>query len=517
MIKRLVRRFSREQESAQALVIFAGGLIAFCGFVAMSIDIGRLVWARTQMQAAVDAASLAAAQSMPSGTAEAEAQAEWFWEDNNDFLESADPDAAMTVTFPAEGNKRVRVHGQADIPTYFARIFGINEWHVEASGDAESQVLDIAVVLDISGSMCMTSYPRTEGGNGIYLMSPGRLTPSGGAFPVLAQPIASGGSDSIDIYLNDISIFNSTNSTQNKTNFGHDWNSSTRYWQRDPDGSGSARSGMIMIGSELFRITALNSSANRLTVTRAQSNNWEGTATAKVAHATGSEVWALRHGGAHGENDSNDYCNSVSYYTASSSQNGPHQPFDAAISNAQYFVSLFNDDYDKIGVATYSSEGTITSGLTDAFTSLQSSMDGIIFPSGGTNIADGIDEGMRILNGSGKRTNAVRVLVLLTDGVPTHYCSNGYDSGSCSESSSGTPTTCSATSTAITHAKNRASAAADQDIIVYTIGLGAGVLGCILEDIAELGGGEYVEAPTTASLDDAFLEIAEKTHIALIN
>lgn len=517
-MRRLFKRLKREHESGQALVLFAAGLIVFCGLVAMSIDVGRYVWARTQMQSAVDAAALAAAQSMQTGTVEAAAQAEWFWDDNNDFLEGADPGADITITFPTLGNKRVMVRGDADIPTYFARIFGINEWHVSAEGEAESQVLDIAVVLDISGSMCMTSYPRTEGGSSIYLMSPGRLTPSGGyAFPKLSQPITSGTGTSINIYLNDVRIFTSTNSTTNKNNFGNDWNSTTTYWQRDPDGGSSARAGMIRIGTELFQITSVDVPTNRLTVNRARTDNYLGSSTVQQAHAINDEIWALRHAGAHGENDSNDYCNSVSYYTASSSQNGPHQPFDAAISNAQYFVSLFDDGYDKIGVATYSSSGSITSNLTSSFASLSSSMNSILFPTGGTNIADGLDEGRRILNGTGKRTNAVRVMVILTDGVPTNYCSNGYGTSSCSSSSSGTPTTCGATSTGITHAKSQATAAAAEDIIVYWIGLGDGVMDCLLEDLAELGTGEYVAAPSVADLDDAFKAIAEKTHIALIN
>jgi len=50
---------------------------------------------------------------------------------------------------------------------------------------------------------------------------------------------------------------------------------------------------------------------------------------------------------------------------------------------------------------------------------------------------------------------------------------------------------------------------------VYTIGLGDGVLDCVMEDIAAAGGGEYYKAPTTAQLDEAFEAIAKKTHIGL--
>jgi hypothetical protein len=112
------------------------------------------------------------------------------------------------------------------------------------------------------------------------------------------------------------------------------------------------------------------------------------------------------------------------------------------------------------------------------------------------------------------------VLVILTDGVPTNYCSNSgaytSNSTSCTTQSDSTPSTCPASTTAITHAKNQATAAKDADIIVFTIGLGGGVLDCVLEDIATLGGGTYYKAPTVAQLDDAFEAIAEQTHIALV-
>ncbi|MGD9935043.1 MAG: hypothetical protein AB7T37_15210, partial [Dehalococcoidia bacterium] len=106
--------------------------------------------------------------------------------------------------------------------------------------------------------------------------------------------------------------------------------------------------------------------------------------------------------------------------------------------------------------------------------------------------------------------------VVLSDGVPNVYCTNGYDSSSCSTGSSSTPAACPATSTtAISRASQQAAIAKAGDVIVFTIGLGDGVLDCVLQDIAAAGGGEYFKAPTTADLDEAFEAIAKKTHIAL--
>jgi Mg-chelatase subunit ChlD len=505
MLRSLIRKITR-REAGQALPLFGLFLFVFIGFVAMSIDVGRYVWARTQMQAAVDAAALAAAQSMPSQT-DAAAKATEYWMDNSGFIQSQGTNVQFTVEYP-QGNKAIRVSGSADIPTWFARLFGVDHWSVSASGDAESQVLDIAVVFDISGSMCFDSFYRVERSTS-YLMSPGRLTPAGGfAFPRLLNNI---NSTQTTIQLNDVRIFTSTNASTNRSNFGTTFNSTTPYWQLTTGGSNpNLRAGIIMIDNELMRITAVNTSTNTLTVTRGYLNKQTGANTAAASHSANSEVWANRTG----YSSTSDYCQLASYYTPTTTTNGPAQPFDASIDAAKYFTTLFDPAYDKIGAARYSTSGAISQSLTSNFSSVRSSLDAILWPSGATNIPHGIAVGRQILDGTGKRANAVRVLVLLTDGIANTYCggstynASNYNSTSCS--------TGSGTSTAHAHALAEAQRAADGDIIIFTIGLGYDVDATFLQDIADIGGGSYYFAPTTAQLDDAFQAIAEQTHIALV-
>ncbi len=514
---------AKTREDGQALALFALFLFIFLGFTALSIDVGRYVWARTQMQAAVDAAALAGAQSMPN-TSDTLAKATQYWEDNNDFIQANGYNINFAVTYPP-GNKTVRVTGDADVSTWFARLFGVDHWHVSAFGDAESQVLDIAVVLDISGSMCnhpnLPSFPSVETGSAI--MSPGRSTPAGGfAFPVLVdgdvstpgiQGIPSSSATDITIELNDVRIFISGSSATNRSNFGDNWNSSTPYWQRSFSG---VRAGMILIpnssggGYELFQILSPgpDPATNRMPVRRARANNDLGFTPPMAAHSVGAEIWANRYSGAAGQSA---YCNGIA-----KASTGPTEPFDSAVSNSKYFISLFNSSYDKIGLASYSTTGTIRSNLTSNFSSLNTNLDAINYPDGTTNIAHGIARGRAILDGTGKRANAVRVMVVLTDGIPNRYCTNGYESASCSTSNTTDPSSCPASNTSITHAVNQAAVAAAADITVYTIGLGGGVLDCILQSIADAGGGEYFKAPSAADLDDAFQAIAEKTHIALV-
>jgi hypothetical protein len=334
------------------------------------------------------------------------------------------------------------------------------------------------------------------------LMSSGRAT----SVPKLAAAIPAGGGGTITITLTSVAMFNSTSASFNNTNFGY--NNTNRYYQQSMGG----RAGTILIwanadgtgGYELFDITSINAAANQMTVTRSQNNNFTDTPTSRIAHQNGAEVWANRQG-----------CD-----VAGRTATGPFNPFDGAISNAQYFTTLFNPGYDKIGLASYSTTASNLEWLTANHAQVRAEMDGITHPEGTTNIAHGIATGAQILNGTGKRANAVRVLVVLTDGIPNVYCTNSsaYTSGaSCNTGSSATsPTSCSPLTTGMQHTIAQASAAAAQDIKVYFIGLGDGVLDCVLQTAADSADGVYYKAPTVAQLDEAFEAIADQTHIALV-
>lgn len=494
-----LRNVVQGEERGQALVLFALGLMVMLGFVAMSIDVGRLVWARTSIQAGVDASALAAAQSMPD-TSGAVAKANEYWLNNSGFIQSQGKNIHFAVTFPP-GNKALSIHADAQVSTWFARFFGVDHWTVGADGDAASQVLDIAVVIDISGSMCYDPPFIHSESTESTLMSPGLQA----NIPKLVSAITAGGAaNSITITLDsNFSIFNSTSSSTNSSNFGY--SSSNLY----KDQSMGGRKGIIAIagtsgGYELFQITSQNAAAKTLTVTRAVSNAFTGGTTSKIAHAAGTEIWANRTG-----------CN-----RAAKSTTGPFEPFDTAVADAQDFTTLFNPGYDKIGLVNYSTTASNLSGLSSNFASLRTTLGAIPYPNGSTNTAHGLGVGRQVLDGSGKRTNSARVLVLLTDGIPNLYCTNSsaYNtSAACSTASSATsPTSCSPNTAAMDQAIAQAAAAKAEQITVYAIGLGNGVLDCVLTQIADAGGGKYFKAPTSADLAGAFTSIAELTHIALI-
>lgn len=505
MLRTLIRCCSPKREQGQALVLFAGGLVIFLGFVAMSIDVGRFVWARTQMQAAVDAAALAAAQSMPD-QADAAVKANDYWQDNSGFIRSQGSNVQFNVSYPP-GNKRIMIRGDADIPTWFAKFFGISSWHVSAEGDAESQVLDIAVVLDISGSMCWGSYPPTARQAswpqfGDYT-GPGRVADQ----VKLTVAIPASTTSPYTITVNNTAIFNSTSSAQNNAKFGY--NTTTRYFQYNPGTPDSA--GIIKIDNEIFRIQSILS-PTQMSVTRGLADTFKGTS-GMSAHPANALVQSHH----------------ADCLLSAPSSSGPYDYYDGMITDAQYFTTLFNPTYDKIGLASFSSSGTLRRNLTGNFSQVQSDMAAINNPNGGTNSAHGMAVGRQILDGSGKRANAVRVLVFLTDGRANSYCGQtynptNYNTTSCPSQGSNID----GNSYAVTAAFGETSRAANEQIIIFTIGFGPFVDDSFLMRMADGGvagvgpcqngqlGCRYYKAPTLAQLDSAFQAIAAQTHIALV-
>jgi Flp pilus assembly protein TadG len=190
------------------LPLLAVTCFALFGFIALAVDLGMLMVARTECQNAADAAALVGARSLdnnyPQGsnaiaynnqrpaaiTAATNAvKGNYLLSSKFTFSDAAvdkveigiyDYDSTYTVfrpTFPATGadptqkiNNRpwtaARVTVKGDQPTYFARIFGVNTMPMSASATAVHRPRDIAMVVDFSGSMRFGSTPNYPPGNG---------------------------------------------------------------------------------------------------------------------------------------------------------------------------------------------------------------------------------------------------------------------------------------------------------------------------------------------------------------
>lgn len=134
----------REQRGA-VLIMVAGGILALTSVVALAIDVGLLTTARTEAQRAADAAALAGAGAFVVSPGNGElarvlateyaAQNRVRWQPvtvlEDDIIIDTD---ALTVTVYVYRN---RERGDA-IPTFFARVFGVNEVDIAAVATAEA-------------------------------------------------------------------------------------------------------------------------------------------------------------------------------------------------------------------------------------------------------------------------------------------------------------------------------------------------------------------------------------------
>jgi hypothetical protein len=159
---------TRRRETVLFLAFFL--VVVIFGMVAFAVDLGSIVFARTQLQVAADSSALAAAATMSLPRVEMEAVAEQYAAKNpigpqSVVLQSQDiqygtwDTATRSFTpSPTRGNA-VRVTARADdsttgeVPLFFARIFNKKSASVEATAVVSANPRDICFVIDLSGSM----------------------------------------------------------------------------------------------------------------------------------------------------------------------------------------------------------------------------------------------------------------------------------------------------------------------------------------------------------------------------
>ncbi len=141
------------------------GIVVLLGITSLVVDVGRAWYASRQLQASVDAAALASAQDLPA-TATATDRALDYFKRNpirgvSGISESVTSKCLATAPGCNPANAIV-ITARAQVDTVFARLFGINSWHVSAKATAcqpcNGRPLDVMILLDRTQSM-------SQGGN----------------------------------------------------------------------------------------------------------------------------------------------------------------------------------------------------------------------------------------------------------------------------------------------------------------------------------------------------------------
>ena len=116
-----------QKERGSVVVLVALSLTTLLGFCAIVTDVGLMYAEKAHLQNSVDAAALAGVQELPSNPTLAEQIAQDYASQNGV--------SAVTVTFEAN-NAKISVQATQQVPTYFARIWGITEEQISASAKA---------------------------------------------------------------------------------------------------------------------------------------------------------------------------------------------------------------------------------------------------------------------------------------------------------------------------------------------------------------------------------------------
>lgn len=126
-VRRALRAFHQVHgESAQMLVLMGAGLAAFIAIVGLSVDVGQVVFTRTDLQKVADAAAFAGAQDLPSASAATT--------NANSYvgLNASNTSAGVAISQTYNANDTIQVTATRKVDYAFLRVVGLSGTTVSA-------------------------------------------------------------------------------------------------------------------------------------------------------------------------------------------------------------------------------------------------------------------------------------------------------------------------------------------------------------------------------------------------
>ena len=161
-------QLTKHGERGQIVMLMPLFLLLFMLGATLTVDMGRLLVARRNVQAAVDFAALAAAQELPMSSADPQLSAKlgsavdmgthWLVVNGHD---PSDPEVTAQINTQYEGDvSQIEVVASHSFSWTFGGFFGIADFDVTARAVAvnDAHPRDVVVILDRSGSMCADSH-----------------------------------------------------------------------------------------------------------------------------------------------------------------------------------------------------------------------------------------------------------------------------------------------------------------------------------------------------------------------
>ena len=244
-------------------------------------------------------------------------------------------------------------------------------------------------------------------------------------------------------------------------------------------------------------------------------------------------------------------CNFYRYTTPRDNRLHPlfgdyENPMRSAKEALKQFANALDPERDQLGFVAYNTAvrvrteleckrrypGNCTDGSVFSYTQVMRDIESV-FAGGGTDIADGMKEGLEVLgvdiydpNGQSnlgttcpgnvtcsRGASAQRILIVTTDGVPNDtpggVCDSAGPSYSGSIASGGTQAGYDCVIYFADQARQRG-------VTVFVIGIGFGVDQPFLEEAARVGGGNYYFTATGADMSQIFADILSNIYVRLI-
>ena len=156
---------------AQIVILFAIMLVILIGFVGLAIDSGRGYGVKAKLNAAVDAAAIAAARDLSAGNNDGERIANAINAGNKFFAANFPPGFLGSQTAPvtpsiqaihdSTGYWTVTVSATTKMPVTFMKVLRSDDVTVSAVGKTIRRDVDLILVLDTSGSLAPPTSPSS--------------------------------------------------------------------------------------------------------------------------------------------------------------------------------------------------------------------------------------------------------------------------------------------------------------------------------------------------------------------
>jgi len=195
LLKRCLERCKQfHEEGGQMLVLMVAGLAAFVAIVGLSVDVGQIVFTRTDLQKVADAAAFAGGQDLPTSSAATSSANAYVG------LNASNTTADIVISQSYNPNDTIRVTAHRRVNFAFLRVVGLTGTDVKASATVRVGTynggrgivpwgLVASDVKDFLGNTCFAGFvggTPTFKQNQKCILKYGAGTSSGGDFGALA-------------------------------------------------------------------------------------------------------------------------------------------------------------------------------------------------------------------------------------------------------------------------------------------------------------------------------------------